>query len=91
MSKMPAVKRGATPLAVLIATRLGEAMTLHPSIKNQVKLGAASGLAQSSVSKILRGEADPSVGTLYALANGLGVPLESLVSGAPVEPTRTLP
>jgi transcriptional regulator with XRE-family HTH domain len=46
---------------------------------NQTKLGAESGLGQSSVSRIELGHQECSVGQLVALARALGVPAAELL------------
>jgi transcriptional regulator with XRE-family HTH domain len=86
----PEVAASAVDFPKLIAQRLNEALALHPSVNNQVQLEASSGVRQSTISKVLRGEAEPSISTLYALANGLGLPLTTLLEDVPVVPSRFL-
>jgi transcriptional regulator with XRE-family HTH domain len=80
--------RKPTPLAPILAARINEAMALHPTVKNQSQLALAAGLAQSSVNAILRGAADPSMGVLYSIANGLGIGVDALVKDVPVLPSH---
>ena len=75
-------------LSSQIAKRLQETLSQHPTINTQAELGAASGIQQSTISKILRGESDPAVSTLHALANGLGIPLMALVRDIPIAPAH---
>ena len=48
-----------------------------------VELSQRAGLAPAEVSDIETGRAQPSVGTLYALAHALGFPVDVLLSGEP--------
>ena len=62
-----------TELTGILGARLLEAMEAHPKLKTQVQLAKKCGIAQSSISKILRGDSDPAVSTLIAIADALGV------------------
>jgi transcriptional regulator with XRE-family HTH domain len=74
-----------TELAGVLGVRVLEAMKAHPKLKTQAKLAANSGIAQSSISRILRGEADPAVSTLLAIADALGVSILTLLPERPVD------
>lgn len=60
-------------------------MEEHPHIKTQTALAAESGIAQSTVGRILRGEAVPGAANLDKLAKALGVPVGRLM-GHDAEP-----
>ena len=87
---MDASKSDKAALGALLAARLKEAMRERPACNSQLKLAAASGMSQSAISKILSGNADPGLSTLYALANGLGMPLAALLADVPVQPAQML-
>jgi len=48
--------------------------------KTQASLAKRSGVAQSTIGRILRGEVCPQAGTASYLAQGLGIPLEALMA-----------
>lgn len=68
-----------TELTGLLGARLLEAMEAHPKLKTQAKLAEKCGVAQSSISKILRGDSDPAVSTMLAIADALGVSVLTLL------------
>jgi DNA-binding Xre family transcriptional regulator len=68
-----------TELTGVMGTRIQKAMEAHPKLKTQAKLADKSGIAQSSLSKVLQGDTDPAAGTLLAIADALGVSILSLL------------
>jgi transcriptional regulator with XRE-family HTH domain len=53
-------------------------MDQTPHLSTQEKLGREAGLGQSTVGRIRRGEVDPTVDTLDALAKAFRVPVSTL-------------
>lgn len=53
-------------------------MAAVPELGSQPLLAARSGLAQSTIGRILRGEVDPTAGNLRKIAKAFGVPVETL-------------
>src|SRR5919197_1417246 len=51
-----------------------------------LELARRSGVARGTIAALEAGEGNPTVDTLYALANALGVPLSDLLDRAPEEP-----
>ena len=47
-----------------------------------LELSRRSGIARNTIAALERGEGNPTVDTLYALADALGVPLSALLEGA---------
>ena len=64
-----------------IAEALARAMAAHPHIKTQTALAGESGVAQSTVGRVLRAEAIPGAKVLEALAKALGISVEQLLDG----------
>lgn len=66
---------------------LGRALAQHMKssryCKTQTALARKSGVAQSTIGRILRGETNPQTSTMTFLAQGLGVPLKTLVAEGP--------
>ena len=65
-----------------------EAMGWSKHLKTQTALARRSGVAQSTIGRILRGEVNPQSGNLHRLARALGMPLTALVrmvEGAEIE------
>jgi transcriptional regulator with XRE-family HTH domain len=59
-------------LRQILADNLREAMEQTPGIDTQIALARRAGIAQSHLSKILRGEASATTDLLNALANAMG-------------------
>jgi transcriptional regulator with XRE-family HTH domain len=55
-----------------------KAMGWSKHLKTQTALARRSGVAQSTIGRILRGEVDPQSGNLHRLARALGMPLTAL-------------
>ncbi|WP_162590399.1 helix-turn-helix domain-containing protein [Variovorax sp. RA8] len=72
-----------TELTGLLGARLLEAMEAHPKLKTQASLATKCGVAQSSISRILRGNSDPPVSTMLAIADALGVSVLNLLPERP--------
>lgn len=71
----PLRRRGGTSLAEVVHQRRREArLTLQ-------ELGARSGLATSTLSKIENGQISPTFETIQAIADGLGVSIAELLAG----------
>jgi transcriptional regulator with XRE-family HTH domain len=70
-------------------------MTIGANLKSlrgtlsALELSRRSGVARNTIAALERGEGNPTVDTLYALADALGVPLSSLLE-APVEGARVV-
>jgi phage repressor protein C with HTH and peptisase S24 domain len=62
-----------------IALALAKAMEEHPHIKTQTALAAEANIAQSTVGRVLRGEAVPGAKNLEAMAKALGIGVEQLL------------
>jgi transcriptional regulator with XRE-family HTH domain len=63
-------------------------MDQTPHLSTQEKLGREAGLGQSTVGRIRRGEVDPTVDTLDALAKAFRVPVSTFFQAeAPEAPT----
>lgn len=62
-----------------IAERLDAAMKAHPHCSTQTALAIKSGVAQSTIGRILRGDSIPGAETLRTLASVLGVSVEHLI------------
>ncbi len=52
----------------------------------QQQLASASGIAQADISRIERGQANPTAETLDLLAGPLGVTLDLVPTGGPIDP-----
>ena len=59
---------------------LAQLMASSRHCKTQDALARRSGLAQSTIGRILRGEVDPQLGTMTSLARGLRVPFGTLAA-----------
>jgi transcriptional regulator with XRE-family HTH domain len=57
---------------------LEQVMASSKDLKTQTALAKKSGVAQSTIGRILRGEVNPRSGNLHRLARALGVPLTTL-------------
>ncbi|RKQ90624.1 XRE family transcriptional regulator [Solirubrobacter pauli] len=51
-----------------------------------LELSRRSGVARNTIAALERGEGNPTIDTLYALADALGVPLAALLESAPASP-----
>lgn len=69
-------------LRELVAKRLHQAMDEHPHIRSQPALQSKSGVAQSTIGRILRAEVNVGVETLGELATALDKPLVFFLSEA---------
>lgn len=76
---------------VLIAwgPALAKAMKSSGYLRTQTALARRSGVAQSTIGRILRGEVDPQFGSLQRIARALRVPLATLVDLAQVESSNS--
>ena len=74
-----------THLEQVIANRLRELMTAHRDLGTQVKLASRSGVAQSTVSRILSADTSTTIDSIADLAHAFGVPPASLLLSDPVE------
>lgn len=63
-------------------------MDSSATLRTQAALANAAGLAQSSVSKMLLGQSDPSLSTAAAVASALGITLDELVPGGPAPTSK---
>lgn len=61
---------------------LARVMASSRYYKTQTALARKSGVAQSTIGRILRGEVDPQTSTMTFLAEALGIPLKTLAAGA---------
>lgn len=59
-------------IGILVARNLAEWMSNNRELSSQGKLSKASGIAQSTINRIMNNEASPTVGTLEALAVPFG-------------------
>ncbi|AEA61367.1 helix-turn-helix domain-containing protein [Burkholderia gladioli] len=64
----------------ILADKLSALMDAHPILNTQGKLAARAGLAQRTVGRMKKNEADPQLGHVEAVATALGVPLIDLIS-----------
>src|SRR3954453_11147929 len=53
-----------------------------------LELSRRSGVARNTIAALERGEGNPTVDTLYALADALGVPLSSLLEAPAAQPVH---
>ena len=60
---------------------LARVMASSRHYKTQTALARKSGVAQSTIGRILRGEVNPQTSTMTFLAEALGVPLKTLAAG----------
>lgn len=74
----PGADRESRPLAELIGERLRSARTARGWSVGA--LAASAGVGKGSLSEIENGTRNPTLGTLYALANTLGLPLSWLLA-----------
>lgn len=59
-------------LRQILADNLREAMSQNPNIDTQIALARRAGIAQSHLSKLLRGEASATTDLIAALAEAVG-------------------
>jgi transcriptional regulator with XRE-family HTH domain len=57
---------------------LARAMAASRYCRTQTALARKSGVGQTTIGRILRGEVDPQLGTLALVAAALGIPLQTL-------------
>lgn len=67
-------------LRTIIASNLSALMAKTPSLKSQPKLSARSGVAQSTIGRVLRAEASVTADVLEKLANAFEVTSQSLTT-----------
>lgn len=67
------------PIRLTFAARLRELMRATPALDTQAKLGRASGIAQSTVGRILRGEVAATLDNVQAIAHAFGRPTTDLL------------
>ena len=60
-------------------------------LRTQTGLARKSGVAQSTIGRILRGEVNPQADNLERIAQALRIPVTQLFGVAPVEPVTALP
>jgi transcriptional regulator with XRE-family HTH domain len=65
---------------------LARVMASSRHYKTQTALARKSGVAQSTIGRVLRGEVNPQTSTMTFLAEALGIPLKTLAAGAEGEP-----
>lgn len=61
---------------------LAQLMATSRNCRSQTALARKSGVGQSTIGRILRGETDPQTGTMTLLAEALGVPFKTLAACA---------
>ena len=71
------------PRRLELSRRLGEAMAKSGALASQQALADVSGVQQGNISKILCCTSEPLSFTLLALAQALGVSVDSLLPGGP--------
>lgn len=85
----PIVRQGNAPPAW--GRALIKAMGWSKHLKTQTALARKSGVAQSTIGRIIRGEVDPQSGNLQRLARALGMPLTALTRMAEDEEVQAGP
>lgn len=70
------------PARETFAANLRRRMDDHDNLNTQAKLAARAGIAQRTVGRMLKNEADPQLGHCEAVAEALGVPLVDLLTDA---------
>ncbi|MCZ2897469.1 helix-turn-helix transcriptional regulator [Burkholderia thailandensis] len=68
------------PARETLAANLRQRMDDHDTLNTQAKLAARAGIAQRTVGRMLKNEADPQLGHCEAVAEALGVSLIDLLS-----------
>lgn len=69
-----------TPLREVLAANVRYYMRELPHVDKQVKLSKRSGIAQSSVNRVLAAQVDAQLSIIEGLARGIGIPASQLLS-----------
>lgn len=69
-----------TPLREVLAANVRYYMRELPHVDKQVKLSKRSGIAQSSVNRVLAAQVDAQLSVVEALAKGIGIPASQLLT-----------
>lgn len=70
---------------LVLARRLARLMDSTPALDTQVKLATASGLAQSTIGRILRADVAVSIDNLEAIADAFGLEVRDLLHEKQIE------
>lgn len=74
------------PIAAIVGRRLSELMLGDEKLNSQQKLGRKTGIGQTTIGRIRRGEVSATVENLRAIADAFGVTIGDLCGEGTVEP-----
>lgn len=77
-----------SPEALHIGQNIAKLMERSPAVSTQMALARQSGVTQSTIGRILRGEVSPTAGVLKAIADALRVPVDALYQPARLPPPQ---